>query len=114
MLRWSTSAPCWRQISRSRSLPARLAAIWARRSPTRSCGVREFMRIVRKSPSSIRPRVTSRATGNRSPSWKMLVESPDSLPGTRPPTSAWCAVLATKPMSSPSAKTGAMMAMSFR
>ena len=31
----------------------------------------------------MRPRATSRATGNRRPSWKMLVESPDSLPGTR-------------------------------
>jgi hypothetical protein len=54
------------------------------------------------------------ATGNRRPSWKMLVESPDSLPGTRPPTSAWCAVLATKPISTRSANTGAMIAMSFR
>src|SRR5262249_46996679 len=44
----------------------------------------------------------------------MLVESPDSLPGTRPPTSAWCAVLATKPISSRAAKTGAMIAMSFK
>ena len=42
----------------------------------------------------------------RSPSWKISDMPPAMLPGAMPPMSAWCAMLQTKAMSSPSANTG--------
>ncbi len=50
--------------------------------------------------------------GMRRPSWKTSVLSHAIVPGTRPPTSAWCAMLTPKPISRPSAKAGLTTKMS--
>ena len=42
----------------------------------------------------------------RRPSWKISDMPPAMLPGAMPPMSAWCAMLQTNAMSSPSANTG--------
>jgi hypothetical protein len=52
------------------------------------------------------PRSTSFSHGRRSPSWKTSVLSHAIVPGTRPPTSPWCATVTAKPISAPPAKDG--------
>ena len=48
------------------------------------------------------------------PSWKISVLSQAAEPGSRPPTSPWCAVVVAKPTSVSSRKTGLKTKMSWR
>ena len=48
------------------------------------------------------------------PSWKISVLSHAAEPGSRPPTSPWCAVVVAKPISASSRKTGLKTKMSCR
>ena len=48
------------------------------------------------------------------PSWKISVLSQAAEPGSRPPTSPWCAVVVAKPISVPSRNTGRNTKMSCR
>ena len=52
--------------------------------------------------------------GRRMPSWKISVLSQALEPGSRPPTSPWCAVVHVKPISSPARWTGLKTKMSCR
>ena len=52
--------------------------------------------------------------GRRMPSWKISVLSQALEPGSRPPTSPWCAVVHVKPISSPPRWTGLKTKMSCR
>ena len=60
----------------------RCAAIWARRSPRRSSGLRVFARKIRTTSS------VSSTGGSTSPSWKSSRENAGRLAGSIPPTSA--------------------------
>ena len=63
---------------------------------------------------STSPLLTSLVGGMTTPSSSSVVESAGIDPGTLPPTSAWWARLAAKPIRSPSANTGEIAVMSGR
>ena len=87
--------------SANRETPSTLAPHCASRSPRRSSGVRDASTTRASTASSIR------VGGRRSPSSSMVSASGGIEPGALPPTSAWCARLATHPTSGPSPVTPA-------
>jgi hypothetical protein len=58
--------------------------------------------------------VTQDVGGITTPSSSKRVELAGMLPGVGPPTSAWCALQAAKPIGSSSTKTGEIRVMSGR
>ncbi|MNY31647.1 hypothetical protein D3C86_1658180 [compost metagenome] len=70
--------------------------------------------IRRSMSSSFWPWRAMRQAGMRMPSSKIDFKPPAMDPGTAPPTSEWCAMLAAKKRSTPSQNTGVTMLMSGR
>ena len=87
----TASRPRRAHSSSMRAVASRCAASCARRSPRRSSG---FL-IRATSVSIVSP--SSRVGGITTPSSSSMREWAGRLPGSRPPTSAWCARLAAKP-----------------
>ena len=77
--------PCASQSSTMRRSASRCAPICARRSPSRSSGLRMFATTRRRTSSS------SKTGGMMTPSWYSSRDSAGRLDGSIPPTSAWWA-----------------------
>src|SRR6266581_231696 len=96
---WNIFWPYFLTSSRTLLSPVMLAAVWALRSPILSSGVRDldtraFTALLMN--LFFRMRYLGSIT---TPSSNRVSASIEILPGTFPPTSAWCALLAAYAMS---------------
>ena len=90
----TVSSPCRAVSAWSLRTPVAFAAIWARKSPPVSCFERIWARIRSKTSRTIRPPATTFTGGMITPSWNTSRKAPIEA-GAPPPTSTWCARLAT-------------------
>ncbi len=118
-MKWRTAS---RNVSRpyleQRSLilrsPIRAAATAAHMSPFRKSGRRELAAMMSITAALGTPASTMRTAGRRSPSWKISVASVDIPPGTMPPRSFQCAMLAVQATIASSTNTGIARITSLR